>query len=112
LAFRFSTKVSAGLCRIKGSERLPPVAQAITRWRGSGCSTPAAQCDYQQFLQELEQLLAKAEVPMGIREEVYFEGGPHVGFDHKCADRTNVAYWLAVGSGSDCTALWLRLSHH
>jgi len=47
---------------------------------------------------------------MGIREEVYFEGGPMLRFDHKCADRTN-AYWLA-GSGSDCTGVVAALSHH
>jgi len=47
---------------------------------------------------------------MGIREEVYLKAVPMLEFDHKCA-RTN-AYWLAVGSGSDCTGVVAALSHH
>jgi len=48
---------------------------------------------------------------MGIREEVYLKAVPMLGFDHKCADRTN-AYWLAVDSGSNCTGVVAALSHH
>jgi len=57
------------------------IAPFITWLAAGGCSAVGSQeeCDYQQFLQELKQLLAEAEVPMGIREEVYHEGGPHIG---------------------------------
>jgi len=56
------------------------VAPFIT-WLAAVVVQPSAvqeECDYQQFLQELKQLLAEAEVLNGIREEIYYEGGPHI----------------------------------